>query len=599
MSTFSLRRLAGALRAPGMGTRLVLPAAVVTAALTAALVVSQWAAAQRAGAQSAEHYADLLAHTVLDGVHDAMLADDRPRLRTQLKRFARSEHVHRIDILDKSGEVVFSSEPSARGQRFQKDSATCAPCHRPGVTPENRGRSVRLTLGPGLTVLRFVQPIRAETECLECHEEAKVGQPLGVLVTDLDEDELTGALLAEARAQSWAQVGALAVLMGSLMVITRFVVVGRLRNVRRLLDFLREGSASGAGAPRSFRGTDEIDELERLVRSVADDAEDRRAIDRAADGLAGVLARCREPVVLLDPGLRVLGANAQFLEHPGSKPITAAGQPLAVEGLTAAAVAEATREHGWALGERPDAPLLVAVPDAAGAPLAWAEIWSDAPAGPPEHSAAEPLAPADAEWQLYTAAVASGTGPEAARLRGVQQLDRRLSSGKRLLTDLAALSAQLAGERRPVDLSALMPLVLWDLHRQLPDVSWHALLEEGLSVSGFRYQLRALVRRLARAAATQAGPGGHAVLFSQRRPNQDRVFVGAWARSDAPPVSIEGAGRLPLTNLLARNHGGGVEVDPAFDLGPLCAARGVSLPCETRGVLFVAEVDARGRAAPR
>lgn len=587
-----------AYRTQGIGVRLVFPLAVVAVLLAAGLVALQLRAASRSAAEELDAFADLVGGVVLNGVHDAMLADDRPRLKQDLLRLASQPAVRRIDIVDKEGRVAFSSDPSAVGEQFRRDSPTCLACHDEAKPPRTTGRTVHYPRSDGTTVFRFVQPIAAELECLECHEKARVGQNLGILITDLDEARLTARQLAGARGLSWALLGAFGLLLGSVAVIVRLVVVERLKNVKRVVEFVR----SGALASASDRGTlDEIDEIERLVRLLAEDVEDRHALQRASDALANALDQCSDPALLTDGSLRLLGASSAFRRLPRAPWKPGADTPLVLAQDGLLALVEQARVDGWALGEGEGAPLIAKVENAQGEAAAFLGVWPGKEGQGAGSDVPVKLGRTDPEWRFYTAALISGLSEEPGPWRGVLKLDRRLTSGKKLLSDLAAAAARLSSERAEVDLRAMVQLELWDVGRQLPQVSWYALLGERHVVHGARYQLRALVRRLGEAAATQAGPGGHAVLFTQTRDDQGKVYLGAWACSEAPPVPLDGPGAVPLCELVAKNHGGAVEVNRVFDIGPLCRNRGVELPCKTSGVLFVAELSvrpARKKSAP-
>lgn len=562
----------------------MLPTAVVTALLTLALVGLQMSFARQRAVESLDSYADLLGGVVLDGLREAMLANDRPRLESELSRMAASHYVLRMDVVSKAGTVVFSSNPGAVGEKLSRESPSCTVCHSAGKPPPTTGRTLHYPTDGGRTVFRFVQPIAATQECLRCHQGAALGENLGILLTDLDDTRLMAGQLRGARELSWALVLSFAVLLGALAIVIRFVLVARLRNVARLLEFIRAGSRAEGPTHRS---RDEIDEIERLVQSVALDLEDQNALDRTLEGFFGVLERFREPILIVDPKGRTLGANRPSLKRFSG---LAAGLPPQLPGVNLDGLWPDARENGWALGDA-QGPLIAAIEDREGRAQAFALLWTEVAGEEPEPEQTLRLTRADPEWRLYTAAVVSSLGPEPKRWKGVLQLDRRLTSGRRLLADLSSLAAEVSREATDVNLRSLGLLALWDLGRQLPDVTWHALLDESHRATGARYQARALVQRLTQAAAAQARAGGQAVLFTQSSADGEKVFLGAWARSNEPPLPLEEGARTNLAVLLAQNLGGGIEVDPAFDIGPLAAARKLALPCDSRGVLFVAELS--------
>lgn len=488
-------------RAPQrIGVRLAVPLASVTALLAFVLVVLQLRAADRRANESLDSYSNLLAGVVLEGLREAMVADDRPRLKKQLRQFAESDAVRRIDVVATDGRVAFSSEPGFAGTEYSRTSPDCNVCHGLETPPPNTARTVHYAEAIRNTpVYRIVLPIDARKECLECHEEVKVGQKLGILLLDLDESKLVGGQLRGARVLSWALAGAFGLLLAAVFVIVRVLVVSRLRNVRRAVEIVRSGALVTATEGQAF---DEIDEIERLVQCLAEDAEDRRSLDRATVAFNSLLDRCPEPVLLVDGGTRALGASPSYKRLQVAGRGAEGGAPRPALPAPLPALMEHAKLDGWALGDTPEAPLVATVEDVRGSPLLFACVWppTEGTTGP---EGAGGLSPdrTDPEWRLYTAALVSGLSAEPKRWKGVLQLDRRLTSGKRVAGDLAAAAAHAAGERREVELRTMIQVVLWEVSRQVPAVTWHTILDDRHTVLGSRYQLRTLVRRLAEAAA--------------------------------------------------------------------------------------------------
>ena len=133
----------------------------------------------------------------------------------------------------------------------------------------------------------------------------------------------------------------------------------------------------------------------------------------------------------------------------------------------------------------------------------------------------------------------------------------------------------------------------------MPAHHWHVLRDVTQRVPGVRYQLRALLYRLARAAGRQAGERGHVVLFTQSAPGQNKVFAGAWASATGGQALLDPPDGPGLARAIAVAHGGGVEVDPTFDISEMPGFAALRLPCAAQGTLFVAELSLRTDAKPR
>ena len=56
---------------------------------------------------------------------------------------------------------------------------------------------------------------------------------------------------------------------------------------------------------------------------------------------------------------------------------------------------------------------------------------------------------------------------------------------------------------------------------------------------------------------------------------------------------------LPCGHHRERRSGGGVEVDPTFDISEMPGFAALRLPCAAQGTLFVAELSLRTDAKPR
>ncbi len=577
-----------------IGFRIAAPAAVAAVALVVVLFYMQRRQA-REGAQAYDGYADLLGRLIVNDLRDGMLSEDRPRIQRELTRLADMAPIRSARVVDKQGKVVFASDAAVLGTVMSRTEPSCVACHQRGVPAERRGHILRFEAN-GRRVHRVVQPITLDHACLTCHEE-KEGAVVGVLITDLDDDLLTGGVRADSTRSAWAITVLLALLVAAGAVFVWRHVVTRIRNLRHLLDLLRSGARASV---LSVSSADEIDEVTRAVQALALDLDGRVGLERASRRLAPVLEREAGAVLLVDADGWIFAANRAAVQR-----MDVAGEGLIGrdrshfegpgEGLS-----DQAHDLGWALpAEGQDGPAVVALADAAGKVIACLELWAVQPGehaadGVAEASLAATTIPENPEWLLYGAVLAESIRPSRQGGPTVMRFDPRLARARRLAGDLVALGSEAATEREQVDLKSLGIIMLWDLERDMPLQKWYFLYDSGQRVTGARYQLRALLERLARAAGRQAGPGGQVVLFTQARPGHDAVFVAAWASRAGGSVLLDPPDGPALASAIASGHGGGVEVDPAFDMQAIPGFMNMRLPCGTVGTLFVAELAVSG-----
>ncbi len=569
-----------------IGLRIAIPAVVVALGLVGALFYVQRRDAAQQGTETLDVYADLVNRIVLSDLREAMLAKDRPRIQRELTRFSGMQPIKSLRIVDKEGKVAFATDPAVLGTTMQKSDPSCVSCHQPGIAPQRRARALRFESAGGEHIYRAVQPILLDEACLHCHDQPE-GSAIGVLLIDLDDDALTGAQQANSRRTIWAGVLATLALLVLLAALLGRNVVFRLRHLRHLLDLLRTGARATV---LSVGAADEIDDVTRAVQALTLDLDGRVGLERANRRLAGVLERQAGPVLLIDARGWIVAANRVAIGRFAQSGSSLAGcWALQIPGVTAEQLAIA-RDLGWALPDgETDGPALMALTDPAGERSAVLALWMA-----PENAQLQidyvPLAPANENtaWQLYGTVLAESVVPAPQGGSTVLRFDARLGRVRRLAADVAAMGREAHDEREDVDLKSLALILLWDLRRESPSVRWHTLQETTAQTYGARYQLRELMQRLARAAAEQAGAEGHVVLFAHE--TAGTVFLAAWASRPGGQVVLDPADAPALARAVAVAHGGGVEVDPAFDLSETPGFSALKLPCEPVGTLYVAEL---------
>ena len=577
-----------------VGRRLAAP---VLGLMILLVVVSTWLLYSGSGesrGETLDEVAGWLSRIVLNSLSDSMQAEDRPRLQAQIARLAEEESIQGVSIVNKAGYVVFDSDPAEVGRWSSQEDPGCRTCHGDDTRAPTKDRTLSVTKG-GRRVVRAVRSIQVEKECTRCHEEP-VGSVLGVLITDLDEDALTGHLRRRTGRAVGSVAGMALVVVLVLFFTIRRLVVARVRALRGLLNRLRSGARSMALAETS---RDEIDDLGRSLQAFALDLDEELARQRAVNLLDRVLDAHPAPVLLANGEGTIVASNRRAVALYGpAGAVDLAGRRRQDLRDAPGELFEAAQEKGWALP--PDdapGPVVAALANGRGEVILYLEAW------PEEHGSEEDdeatagerasSAVGAAGWLLYGTILVEQARSEAKWWEGPLVIDRRVLLGRRLAREVAQ-----AGEairlREEVDLDALTLITLQDVEGEVRGVEWHTLLGGPPKLLGARYQLRLLMIRLLSAAARQAGEQGHVLVFTRTDGSRRNVFLGAWASEPGGGALIDSPGGPGLAQAIAQSHGGGVEVDPEFDTTALTTSRRLKLPCGPVGSLFVVRLPISG-----
>ncbi len=583
-----------------IGVRLAAPAMGL---LLLSLVLFVWfevREVERRGQETLENYASLLSRLVVTSVRDSMLNKDRARIQRQLGDLVALDTIDAVRVVNLDGRVTFATDGQSVGQTLSTSAPSCKVCHQPGKPPRREEATLRFTDESGHRVFRAVQPILADASCLGCHKRREVGDVLGILLTDLDEDELTGGLKVGAERSVGLVALAVASVSVALLFGVRWGLLRRLHDVRGLITNLREGvlAPTHTAVPRD--GLDELDELSPMVQALAADLRDRLGLERAANRVTALIDGHSSAALLFGPEGSVLTANRRariLLAGPDAAPL---------EGRHRAELPQApdmemlvrVREQGWVLcsDEMNPAPgvsaAVVAISGAQGALAAYLEVWPEQRVDDHEEDADLPSVPAASAmrvWTEYTVALALAARPSKSKRRGVLQFDRTLAAARRLAGEIVSLAVAVEQECGMVDLGALCNLARSDAAQVDDGTEWSVLAEPGVSVRGHPFLLHALVDRLAQAAA-EAAQGGEVVLFARPEGAGGRMFLGAWASVPEAAVRLDRAGGPPLARAVAALHGGGVEIDPRFDISTLARVAGAKVR-GTVGTLYLARLE--------
>ena len=170
-----------------IGTKLTF--GVVFTALLVILVFAAFSirSQSRSLLQEVERHADHLSEHIQSDLHYDMLRNDYQRIHAGIQRIGKQESIDRVRILNKSGEIMYSSESSDIGQMVDQHAESCFGCHQEGKALEHLDSTDRARIfrrdedSPRL--LGIINPIYNEPSCWSaaCHAHPESQTVLGVL----------------------------------------------------------------------------------------------------------------------------------------------------------------------------------------------------------------------------------------------------------------------------------------------------------------------------------------------------------------------------------------------------------------------------------
>jgi methyl-accepting chemotaxis protein len=156
-----------------ISTKLIVAVTVTVAVTTLVATGIQWAQRQSAMTASLQMHAGEIVDTIDAALRDAMAKADNEMLTSMVGRVGKMPEVRRIYVLDPSGKVAHSSDPTMPAQlagtldfdRVVKSKQAIQEVRK------QQGRPFMLSLSP----------VAADETCLSCHNDLKVGEATGYL----------------------------------------------------------------------------------------------------------------------------------------------------------------------------------------------------------------------------------------------------------------------------------------------------------------------------------------------------------------------------------------------------------------------------------
>jgi two-component system, NtrC family, sensor kinase len=145
-----------------------------------------------------ERHANQLSETVKHSTRYDMLLNQRDRIHTIINTIGKQPGIHDVRVLNKVGEIIYSSHENDIGTMVDKKAESCYACHTANKPLERlpiKERTRIFRLNPdSARVLGIISPIYNESSCwqADCHAHSKNQTVLGVLdvtisLKDVDE----------------------------------------------------------------------------------------------------------------------------------------------------------------------------------------------------------------------------------------------------------------------------------------------------------------------------------------------------------------------------------------------------------------------------
>ena len=252
-------------------------------------------------------------------LENAMLKRDVPGLQQVVQRLGQQPGVVGVYIVNRQGEIRFSSRPEALGEVLPGGPDQWA--HPSNFSVQTESLNDR----HGTAVVRAINPVQNQLPCLMCHGSAETHPINGTLLVDFDAAPIT--------AQTWQGMVEV-MLAGALVVGVMAWVVGwmlRRRVIQPLEELEQTVQGFDAGqedlrAPLS--GGAEVARVAEAFNHTADRLMASRAeVDRERLRLQLIVDSLPDAVRVLDASGRMRAANKAFCERYGVTPETLAERP--------------------------------------------------------------------------------------------------------------------------------------------------------------------------------------------------------------------------------------------------------------------------------
>lgn len=211
-----------------------------------------------------QRHANQLSESVKNATRFVMLKNDRNYIQQIIDRIGKDPAINDVKIMNKEGEIIYSSRPDDIGKMLDKQAESCYVCHAANQPLEKlpmKNRTRIFTANPdSAQILGIINPIYNEPTCYEsdCHAHESSAKVLGVLDVTISLKDVENQIKAnEIQGAIFAFVAIIAIGFIIGLFIKRYVD----KPVKELVNATEQVAAGNINYKISNLGNDELGKL--------------------------------------------------------------------------------------------------------------------------------------------------------------------------------------------------------------------------------------------------------------------------------------------------------------------------------------------------
>ena len=218
--------------------------------------------------------AERVSNTVKLGLHYAMMLNSREDIQAIVNNYSKLKEIRNVRIINKSGEVMFSSSPDQKNRIIVRRDPLCQACHQytvPTLHPTLGEAIYKDSQENGERVLRLVSPILNEQGCSDssgCHFHRAEEKILGVLDLSFSLSE-SDSLIGESR-QHTLYLAFIQFVVTFMTMALLFLLLVK-RPINRIIRDAKLISLGRSPKPQRVKSSDEIGQLADAIHQMGVD----------------------------------------------------------------------------------------------------------------------------------------------------------------------------------------------------------------------------------------------------------------------------------------------------------------------------------------
>ena len=411
------------------------------------------------------------------GLEHQMLENDRSLVERMIESFARQRQIERVMLLDRRGQLRYTSAPLVPGTDLSLRSPTCQACHR--YPPEQRTAS-RVIETANETLLRTVIPVPNRQACFGCHDATH--RINGILIVDLDAGEIRSGLNRDLRWMAGGSAALALLLVVAIGGVVRVVVLRRLQRFETTARLIASGDLErrvpeDGGDTIAWLGREFNAMADTMTRLLSDVRAQREQLETVINGID-------DGIVVLDVERRWWLRTTRSCGAPAAAASRSWAAPAATRARAPAAPASAPRSPAWRPGRGRSGSANGPVPG--GSP-----IWEEVHASPIRRSGAGIVHVVEVWRDISERRAAEARLAESHRLASLGLLASGFSH--ELNTPLATVLACVEGIKRSA--------------RERTDADWPRVEQSATIARDQLLRCRGITQHFLRLSRGQGSPG--------------------------------------------------------------------------------------------